>query len=167
MSDRLTMLRRAMAMESTPLDYYIIPTHNAHGTVETNERRLQYISGFSGTSGLAIVSKTAGYLFVEPKDYDLAQKEVLLKHWFVIVVDAVYSSDYWASWLANRAENAVVGIDARLIQDDKAELLRSLLATKKSRIKLPSQNLIDRIWKDKSAGTSGVFSDKPLHIGPG
>ncbi|KDQ51594.1 hypothetical protein JAAARDRAFT_505545 [Jaapia argillacea MUCL 33604] len=154
-------------MTKEQLDYYIIPSQNAHGVADLNDSRLEYISGYAGSLSLAVVSKIAAYLFVDRKELLVAQEKVQRGHWFVIPVDVDKSPDFWVSWLATRTEKATVGIDPRLIWDDTAVMLRSLLAIKQSQLKTPTQNLIDKIWAEKSGRSSGAsFPDLPTSLHP-
>ncbi|KDQ49916.1 hypothetical protein JAAARDRAFT_613252 [Jaapia argillacea MUCL 33604] len=81
--ERLPQLRELMAAENPSLDYYIIPSQNVHGSqlVGSSERRLGWISGFTGSFGIAVVSKYAAYLFVDPSECPLAQAEVSSRDW--------------------------------------------------------------------------------------
>ncbi|KDQ51591.1 hypothetical protein JAAARDRAFT_505632 [Jaapia argillacea MUCL 33604] len=148
------------------LDYYVIPSQNAHGVVDPKDSRLEYLSGYGGALSLAIVSKIAAYLFVDRKELLVAQEKVQRGDWFIIPIDADRSPDFWVSWLATRVEEATVGIDPRLIWDDTAVMLRSLLAIKQSHLKTPTQNLIDNIRAQKSGRSSASLSDLPTSLEP-
>jgi hypothetical protein len=49
----------------------------------------------------------------------------------------------------DRVYESRVGVDARMISNETAAQLSSLLQAKRSRLVYPSQNLIDLIWEDK------------------
>jgi Xaa-Pro aminopeptidase len=49
----------------------------------------------------------------------------------------------------SQAESSRIGIDARMISHEKATLLNSKLSSVESKLVLPSQNLVDLIWKAK------------------
>ncbi|KDQ65181.1 hypothetical protein JAAARDRAFT_188429 [Jaapia argillacea MUCL 33604] len=148
---RFMRLRLAMTMEQ--LDYYVIPSRDAHGVVDPKNSTLDY----GGKLSLAMISKTAAYLFVDHSEFTVAEERVVQDRWFVIPIDMVGSPDYWATWLASQAEKATVGIDPYLIWDDTSVMLRSLLAVKESHLKTPEQNLIDRILLYKVERSSILF----------
>ncbi|KDQ63520.1 hypothetical protein JAAARDRAFT_381202 [Jaapia argillacea MUCL 33604] len=163
MADKLTRLRVQMANQKPPLNYYVIPNQNAHGSKPHPEcdRRLKWLSGYSGASGVAVVSQSTAHLFVAPQDYDLASQELSSEPWFVLSPVEPGSSyeQFWASWLTIRCDgNAVVGFDPRLLSHEQAESLNSLLSFKGSRVSLPKRNLVDLVWDDKPE-RSGEASD--------
>jgi len=49
----------------------------------------------------------------------------------------------------DRAKDAKIGIDARMISHEKATLLNTQLNNKNSKLIYPPQNFIDLVWKDK------------------
>ncbi|CAE6517817.1 unnamed protein product [Rhizoctonia solani] len=73
---RLSELRKLMRNEK--IDYYIIPSEDAHQSeyVAASDRRREYISGFTGSAGTAIVSLNNAYLFTDSRYYIQAEREI-------------------------------------------------------------------------------------------
>ncbi|KIJ60057.1 hypothetical protein HYDPIDRAFT_99513 [Hydnomerulius pinastri MD-312] len=136
-------------MTKDSLDYYVIPSEDAHQSeyVAASDKRREWISGFTGSAGQAIVSKTAAYLVTDSR-YWLQAREELDSNWHLIPAGAVDAPKDWIEWL-DRAKDAKIGIDARMISHEKATSLNTKLNTKRSKLVFPPQNFIDLSWKEK------------------
>ncbi|KAF9455343.1 peptidase M24, structural domain-containing protein [Collybia nuda] len=158
-ADKLKKLREHMATRN--LAYYIVPSENVHGSeyVSENEKRLEFISGFTGIVGQAIVTMISAYLFTDSR-YWLQAQEQLGAGWTLIKVGAAGQPRDYIEWL-ERTKGDKLGIDARLISHDKAVLLIKKMLSLKSNLVYPSQNLIDLIWDSKPAK-----SKAPIYIQP-
>lgn len=122
---------------------------------------------FTGTAGQAIVSKTAAYLVTDSR-YWLQAREELDPNWYLIPAGAVDAPKDWLEWLVvclgctidsesdpevflqDRARDAKIGIDARMVAHEKATQLIAKLNAKGSKLVFPPQNFVDLCWKDKS-----------------
>jgi Xaa-Pro aminopeptidase len=147
-TDRLEQVRRLMMKDA--LDYYVIPTEDPHQSeyVAASDKRREWVSGFTGSAGQAIVSKTAAYLVTDSR-YWLQAREELDSNWYLIQAGAVDAPKDWIEWLVDRVKDAKIGIDARMISHEKATQLIAKLNTKKSKLVFPPQNFVDLAWKDK------------------
>ncbi|KAI0066177.1 Creatinase/aminopeptidase [Artomyces pyxidatus] len=159
--ERLTALRALMAKDQ--LDYYIIPSEDAHQSeyVAANDKRRAWISGFTGSSGQAIISKTAAYLVTDSRYWRQAERELDDRYWIMIPAGNPKGPTDWIEWLTDRSKDGKVGIDARMISHEKASQLQTQLQSKNSKLAYPSQNLVDLIWKDRPAR-----SKKPVFVQP-
>ncbi|KAJ7162266.1 Creatinase aminopeptidase [Mycena filopes] len=146
---RLDALRTIM--EKDALDYYIVPSEDAHQSeyVSASDRRREYISGFSGSSGQAIVTPSGAYLVTDSR-YWLQAQEQLDGNWTLVKAGGVNMPKDWIEWLVNRAKSCKIGIDARMISHAQATLLTSKLSALDSKMIYPPQNLVDLAWKDKA-----------------
>jgi len=147
-ADRLEDIRKLMAKDK--LDYYVVPSEDAHQSeyVAASDKRREWISGFTGSAGQAVVSKTAAYLITDSR-YWLQARTELDSNWHLIPAGAVDGPKDWIDWLVDRTKDANIGIDARMISHDKAASLNSQLKNKSSRLIYPPQNYIDLAWKEK------------------
>ncbi|KAF9227076.1 Creatinase/aminopeptidase [Gyrodon lividus] len=147
-TDRLEQIRKLMLKDG--LDYYVIPSEDAHQSeyVAASDKRREWISGFTGSAGQAIVSKTAAYLVTDSR-YWLQAREELDPNWHLIPAGAVDAPKDWIEWLVDRSKDAKIGIDARMISHEKATQLISKVNTKGSKLIFPPQNYIDLSWKEK------------------
>lgn len=147
-ADRLEQLRKLMVKDN--LDYYVVPSEDAHQSeyVAASDKRREWISGFTGSAGQAIISKTAAYLVTDSR-YWLQAREQLDSNWYLISAGAVDAPKDWIDWVVDRAKDAKVGIDARMISHEKATRLNSQLTNKGSKLVFPPQNFVDLCWKEK------------------
>ncbi|KAF8134371.1 hypothetical protein EV363DRAFT_1161085, partial [Boletus edulis] len=128
----------------------VIPTEDPHQSkyVASSDKRREWISGFAGSAGQAIVSKTAAYLVTDSR-YWLQAREELDSNWYLIPAGAVDRPKDWIDFLVGRAKDSKIGVDARMISHEKATQLIAKLNTKGSKLAFPPQNFIDLSWKDK------------------
>lgn len=115
---------------------------------------------FTGSTGHAVISKTTAYLVTDSRYWAQARQE-LDRNWHVIAAGSPDGPLDWIEWLADRAKDAKIGIDARMITHEKATQLNSKLQPKNSKLIYPPQNLVDLIWKDKPSR-----SREPIFVQP-
>lgn len=122
---------------------------------------------FTGSAGLAIVSKSSAYLVTDSRYWIQAQQE-LDHNWLLIPAGAVDGPKDWVEWLTDRAKDARLGIDARMITHEKATSLNTQVQAKGCKLIYPPQNLVDLIWKDKpSRSKEPVFVQPIQYTGMG
>jgi Xaa-Pro aminopeptidase len=141
---RLTALRAEFA--AAGVDGFLIPRADAHRgeSVPPGEARLAYVTGFTGSAGVALVGKDRAALFVDSR-YTLqapAQTDTEL-------VD-VLSSDRGginAEALRYVPEGGSLGYDPWLHTPGEVRDMEKLLDGHAKLI--PVANLVDRIWSDR------------------
>jgi Xaa-Pro aminopeptidase len=149
-------------MAKDNLDYYVIPSEDAHQSeyVAVADKRREWISGFTGSAGQAIVSKTAAYLVTDSRYWIQAEDE-LDPNWHLIAAGAVDGPKDWIDWLIDRVRDSRIGIDARMLSHEKAATFNAQLTAKSSKLIYPPQNFVDLIWKDKP-----MRSREPIFVQP-
>ncbi|KAG9044466.1 hypothetical protein FS837_008111 [Tulasnella sp. UAMH 9824] len=150
-TQRLTELRQGMKQEPEPLDYYIVPSEDAHQSeyVAAIDKRREFISGFTGSQGTAVISHSEALLFVDSRYYSQADKQ-LDQNWKIRKVGSPGQDGRdWVQWLSDRPKGIIVGVDSRLIAHETASQLTTALQANGSRLKFPRLNLIDVIWKNR------------------
>ena len=70
----------------------------------------------------------------------------------------------WIEWLVDRAKDARIGIDARMLPHEKAVILNAQLAAKQSKLFYPPQNLVDLIWKEKPSRPREQIYVQPVRL---
>ncbi|EGO00442.1 hypothetical protein SERLA73DRAFT_89439 [Serpula lacrymans var. lacrymans S7.3] len=137
-------------MLKADLDYYVVPSEDAHQSeyVAASDKRREWISGFTGSAGQAIISKTQAYLVTDSR-YWLQAREELDSNWHLIPAGAPDGPKDWVEWLVDRVKDSKIGIDARMISHETATRLSSQLNRKNSKLAYPPQNFMDLVWKDK------------------
>ncbi|OBZ70561.1 putative Xaa-Pro aminopeptidase P [Grifola frondosa] len=160
---RLESLRALMEKDS--LDYYIIPSEDAHGSeyIAINDKRREWISGFTGSAGQAIISKTSAYLITDSR-YWIQARHQLDNNWVLVEGGAVGGPKDWVDWLLDRAKDSKIGIDARLISYEKASALNNKLRDRDSKLFYPPQNLVDLIWREKPPRSREPIFVQPLEF---
>ena len=149
---RLAALRAAMA--EAGVDGFLIPRADAHRgeSVPASEARLAYVTGFTGSAGLAIVGREKAGLFVDSR-YTLqapAQTDTGL-------VDVV---EYLLGGIAPAVadyvpEGGTIAYDPWLHTPGE---IRALAAKLGKRAELaPHANLVDAIWADRPAPPAGAI----------
>ncbi|KAF8634266.1 hypothetical protein AX17_004223 [Amanita inopinata Kibby_2008] len=149
-SVRLEALRKEMAKHD--LDYYIIPSEDAHGSeyVAASDKRREFISGFTGSVGEAIVSKTSAYLIIDSRYWLQAERELDLSLWSIVKAhNDGHGPKDWIEWLMGRAKGSRIGIDARMLPHEKSVAISARINSVDSKMVYPPQNLVDLVWTNK------------------
>ncbi|EJF65620.1 Creatinase/aminopeptidase [Dichomitus squalens] len=160
-SSRLDSLRDLM--RSHDLDYYVIPSEDYHGSeyIAPHDKRREWISGFTGSAGQAVVSRNSAYLITDSR-YWLQAREQLDHNWVLVEAGNPASGvKDWTQWIIDRAKDSKIGIDARLISYETATALNSALKPKNSKLHYPPQNLVDLVWREKPPR-----SKEPIYVQP-
>ncbi|KAJ6526974.1 aminopeptidase-P [Mycena vulgaris] len=160
---RLDALRELMQKDN--LDYYIVPSEDAHQSeyVSASDRRREYLSGFSGSSGQAIVTRNSAYLITDSR-YWLQAQEQLDPNWQLVQAGGMDGPKDWIEWLVVKAKGSRIGIDARMISHEKATLLNGKLGPLDSKLIYPPQNLVDLSWKDKAPKSREPVYRQPIEF---
>lgn len=162
--EKLRQLR--ILMKEHGIGVYIIPSEDEHQSEYTAEAdmRRQYISGFTGSSGLCVVTldddkKLTGKaaLSTDGRYFLQAEKQLDLEHW-MLLKQGIASYPTWKQFaiqeaIGNKFSN-VISCDPRLISvsvGEYFEKIRVLQYENKFDINLLLEvNLVDEVWgKDK------------------
>lgn len=151
-TERLNSLREAM--KACCLDAYIVGTEDAHASEYTAncDRRLAYISGFTGSTATVVVLMDSAHFFTDGR-YHVQAAHQLGDAW---TLHKVGERDVpnWREWLHTLREGSYVGLDARLISYKDAVEIKKSLAAHSITLTFPEINLIDDIWG----------SERPLQV---
>ena len=147
---RIAALRELLKREN--IDAFLVPRTDAHRgeNVPESEERLAYITGFTGSAGIAVIAREKAALFVDGR-YQLqapAQTDTSIVQLMNIPEDKV------SDWITdNLHPGAIVGYDPWLhTVSEIATLANEIGAAEKLR---PIRNLIDEIWTDRPAPPMG------------
>lgn len=113
-TDRLAYLRDSF--KNTAIDAYIVPTDDAHQSeyIDDADKRRQFLSSFTGSSGTAVVTQDAALLWTDGRYYNQAAKE-LDSNW-TLMKDGLSTTPSITDWLVkNLHAGARVGADGNLI----------------------------------------------------
>ncbi|KAM0753126.1 Creatinase/aminopeptidase [Meredithblackwellia eburnea MCA 4105] len=159
-TERLLDLRRVL--EDEKLDAYVIPTADAHGSEYVGEcdKRRAWISGFTGSAGVAIVTKTDALLFTDSRYFVQAAKE-LDSNWTLMKV-GLKDVPTWDEYLCTLPSGTRVGTDAQLTSSTFARYLVPKLKSSGISLLFPFKNLVDEIWLDRPPRSAAPVVSHPL-----
>ena len=142
--DALQLLREEMKKHG--VDGLLIPRGDAFSGEEVppSDDRLKYISGFTGSAGMAIVTQDQAALFSDGR-YTLQMTAETNDDWSCHVMP---DADMVA-WLVSNLEGGALGIDPWLMTLSGYESLQSKLADTAISLMSLDHNLIDAIWQDQ------------------
>src|SRR5271154_3202738 len=150
---RLAALRRGLAAQG--LDGFLVPRADEHQGeyVAPSAERLSWLTGFSGSAGLAIILADRAALFVDGR-YTLQARDQVDGALFSIehLVDKPPSA-----WIeANLSAGQKLGYDAWLHSAESAERLAKAFAAVGAILVATEPNPIDAIWRDRPAPPHGA-----------
>lgn len=141
--ERIKELRRLMA--KAQLGAYLLPRADEHQGeyVPPAAARLKWLTGFSGSAGLAIVTKKNATLFVDGRYTVQARAEADPA---VIEISALPRASI-GEWLAERlTRGQAIGFDPRLHTIAEIERLEGTLKAHGLKLRPVPRNLVDRVW---------------------
>lgn len=159
-SDKLTALRKAM--DEAGVDGYLIPRADEYQGefVAPYAERLKYISGFTGSGGIALVLKKKAFVLSDGRYVlQLAQQ---------VDNDMFETGDYIKTppqeWITKHAkEGAVIGYDPWLHTPAQLARMEKALMAKNITLKPVDGNLVDAIWADQPSKPNApvmIFPDE-------
>lgn len=144
-SARIGQLRKLMAEEGVQV--YLAPSEDAHSTemISPSDERRRYISGFTGSTGVAIVTEQEAHLFTDGRYWIQAEKQ-LDPAWTLHKVPLVKNWDAWLADESAKQGGLTIGVDPRLIKFTQAASLLDTITKTKGSFVFPSRNLVDVVW---------------------
>jgi len=148
----LKKLRKLMKNTSyvpEAINAYIIPSGDAHQSeyIAPCHMRREFISGFSGSAGTAIVTDTKALMWTDGRYYLQAENE-MDANW-TLMKDGLPETPSQEDWLSKELPvGAKVGVDPYLISlDGWRRITKKLQGTGRSLIRV-DKNLIDVVWAE-------------------
>lgn len=147
--DKINQLRNILNKQNC--DAYIIPKNDEYfgEYVPKNKDRLKFISGFTGSTGLALILKNKSYLFVDGR-YTLQAKKEIYKDFKICEIPKI--KPYYI--LKNLNKKITLGFDPKLFTSNT---LKNIISNSLIKIKPINNNLIDTIWKNKIKVNNNKF----------
>lgn len=135
-------------MRECKVDALIIPTDDYHMSEYTAPcfGRREFISGFTGSAGTAVITHQSAALFTDGRYHSQAEKELDAQHWTLMKVGASGvpgPAEYLASSLPR---GAVVGVDALVHSAEGYRKLSSELKTNNITLKNLDVHPVDVAW---------------------
>ncbi|CAH0731137.1 unnamed protein product, partial [Brenthis ino] len=142
---RLAALRALMASQPSALAAYIIPTADAHNSeyIAPVDARREWISGFTGSAGTAVVTGTHALVWTDGRYYTQFEKEADLEIW-TLMKQSLPETPTMEKWLtSNLIAGSLVGVDPHTMSRDEWTPLQTALTKAKMHLIAVDNNLVD------------------------
>jgi Xaa-Pro aminopeptidase len=142
-------------MQRRGLSGFILPRADRHQNeyVPPSEERLEWLTGFSGSAGTAIVLADRAVLFVDGR-YTLQARDQVDASYFAIVNIGETPPDRWLE--ANLPAGATLGYDPWLHTVEGAERLSRACANAGAELIAADPNPVDAIWNGRPKPPRGA-----------
>jgi Xaa-Pro aminopeptidase len=157
-ADRLAALRAQLAADR--LDGFVVPLTDEHMSeyVGSYAQRLQWLTGFEGSAGAAVVLPEEAAIFVDGRYTLQVRSQVSADHWSYQSVPETSIAD----WLKEHAaEGARIGYDPWLHSRDWVKRATEALAAKGAELVAVRRNPIDAVWEDRPAASNAKLIVHP------
>ena len=146
--NRIEQLRKIM--DEKGIYAYIIPSSDFHQSEYVGEyfKSREFITGFTGSAGTAVITKDDGGLWTDGRYYLQAEKELKnsgIKLFKAGLEGVPEIEDYLKEVMP---ENSTLGFDGKVISVYEGEKLQETLKDKNIKITY-EEDLIDSIWKER------------------
>ncbi|KAL9000029.1 MAG: hypothetical protein Q9169_001274 [Polycauliona sp. 2 TL-2023] len=145
-TERLRELRKLMKENS--VDVYVVPSEDSHQSeyIAPCDARREFISGFSGSAGTAVITSEKAALATDGRYFNQASKQ-LDSNW-QLLKQGLEDVPSWQDWTAEQSEGyRTVGVDPTVITAPEARKLTEKIK-KKGGAELVGvkANLVDLVW---------------------
>ncbi|ROW14440.1 hypothetical protein VPNG_03846 [Cytospora leucostoma] len=145
---RLSALRKLM--KERKLDVYVVPSEDSHSSeyIAPCDARREFISGFSGSAGCAVVTHDKAALATDGRYFNQAAKQ-LDSNW-TLLKQGLQDVPTWQEWSADEsAGGRIVGVDPTLLTSSTArKLVESIRKKGGSDLVAVTENLVDIVWAE-------------------
>lgn len=159
----LGKLRTLMRTLDQPLQAYIVTNSDPHKNeyLANTYKRLEYISGFTGSSATVVVTNNDALLWTDGRYYTQANNE-LSPDW-ILMKSGLVTTPTEGAWLSeNLPKGSTVGVDPQCIDCTIWQTIQNELERGGHKLIPIKQNLIDEVWSDKKPAVLNEI--KPLAL---
>ncbi len=155
---RLAGLRRILKNER--LAGFIVPRADAHQGeyVADADKRLEWLTGFTGSAGFCIALTEVAGVFIDGRYRNQVRTQIDLTAFTPVNWPEVKPAEWLREHLPRGGR---IGFDAWLHTRGEVEAIRAGLEGTEIEL-IPTDNLIDRIWRDRPAPPHGPIEKHPL-----
>ena len=142
-AERVEALRREMVKAG--IEAMLVPRADEHQGeyVAPAAERLKWLTGFSGSAGLAVVTHSAAALLVDGRYVVQAPAQVDTRTFEILQIPQAKLEE----WLGKHLKaGGIVGFDSKLHTAAVIEDLTKKLQSKGIKLKALSRNLVDKVW---------------------
>ena len=153
-------------MRENGLSAFIFPSSDPHNSeyVAEHWKSREWISGFSGSAGTAVVTLEHAALWTDSRYFIAAEKELkgtdfkLMK----LRVEGTPSVVEWLGTMLSSSEAAVVGLDGYVNSLDEVSVLEQELATRGNISVRTDVDPVDELWIDRPVIPNNMVNLHPL-----
>ena len=146
--ERIVKLREQMKEKG--IDIYIVPTADFHQTEYVGEyfKARKFITGFSGSAGTAVITKTEARLWVDGRYFIQAAKQIegTTVEMMKMNQPGVPTIDEYLE--ETLGEGETLGFDGRVVSMGDGLRYKAIVERKNGKI-IYDYDLIDAIWEDR------------------
>lgn len=128
----------------------VVPSEDSHSSeyIADCDARREFISGFTGSAGCAVITAEAAILATDGRYFSQAAKE--LDHNWTLLKQGLQDIPTWQEWVAEQsAGGKVVAVDPTLFSGPAAKRLAEHVRKAGGSELLPlDENLVDIVWAD-------------------
>jgi len=160
-ADRLAALRAQLAADR--LDGFVVPLTDEHMSeyVGSYAQRLQWLTGFQGSAGSAVVLPQEAAIFTDGRYTIQVRQQVSPTEWSY---ESVPETSI-ASWLKEHApDGARIGYDPWLHSRDWVKAATAALKAKGAELVAVGRNPIDTVWSDRPAPSAARLAVQPEEL---
>ncbi len=156
---RLAALRARLAAEG--LAGFLVPRADVHQGeyVTARDERLQWLTGFTGSAGFAVVLPDVAGVFIDGRYRTQVKGQVDLAHFTPVPWPEVKAGD----WLREKLASGVVGFDPWLHTADEVARIEAALEGSGVALKAVA-NQVDAIWPDQPGPVVGRVFVHPMEF---
>ncbi|KAI6700176.1 hypothetical protein NL676_014500 [Syzygium grande] len=144
MADTLAALRSLMSSHALPLDALVVPSEDYHQSeyVSSRDKRREFVSGFTGSAGLALITINEALLWTDGR-YFLQAAQQLSDQWKLMRIREDPAVDVWMA--DNLPNDAAIGTDPWCVSIDTVQRWERAFAKKQQKLVQTSTNLVDEV----------------------
>ncbi|KAJ4311562.1 hypothetical protein N0V94_007890 [Neodidymelliopsis sp. IMI 364377] len=160
-TERLAELRKLMKERN--VDIYMVPSEDSHQSeyIAPCDARREYISGFTGSAGYAVITHDKAALSTDGRYFNQAEKQ-LDGNW-ELLKQGIQDVPTIQEWTVERVEGGkVVAVDPSVVTAVDARKLAEKIKKKGGEYRAVDDNLIDAIWKNRPSRPSEKVIVQPL-----
>ena len=150
-------------LKTDGIDYFILPNCDEFFSeyLPENEKRIEYLTGFTGSNALIIFGQKKSYFFTDGRYILQAKNEIDLQEFEIINM----SERSVISWLEDGLKNNNnLAIDPKLSSLNFIKNCQKVCAKNNVNLILLEGNLVDKIWKNKSHKTTSEIFFNSLNL---
>ncbi|KAL7918499.1 X-prolyl aminopeptidase [Trichoderma austrokoningii] len=145
---RLAQLRALMKDHNVQI--YVVPSEDSHSSeyIASCDARREFISGFTGSAGCAVITETAAALATDGRYFNQATQQ-LDENW-TLLKQGLQDVPTWQEWAAEQsAGGKTVAVDSTLVTGSVAKKLAEKIRKSGGSDLVPLDvNLVDKVWAD-------------------